>query len=225
MSVVQSHQLDIGVNPGQVPVFSDIGTLPLGADPVNDTDAVTLRYVKHLFKNVNILNNIEISNNIDSIEKQLLEFHNQVLKINNNISILQKQFPSISIPTDLIEYKNYIKTEINQLVSNARIKYISNTLGQSDVYKEKVDQAIDYLLQTEPIDIALFPLVRIDSEVYNISYQEAAENIIQQKKIWMQYTCSIEKLRLIVKKEVDLAPSIEYIDNLIEQFILDLNKL
>jgi hypothetical protein len=81
------------------------------------------------------------------------------------------------------------------------------------------------VLQRETVDIALYPLVRIDAEVFDITYYEAAENIIQQKKVWMQHTCRIEKLRLIVKREVDLAPSIDYINKLIEQFIIDLELI
>ena len=244
MGVIQSHQLDIGVGPGQVPVFSDIGTLTLGADPVNDFDAVTLRYVNHLINQIqpntisvdlsnihneltnlqNQINDINIINNVD-FNKKVDTIQNNMLILELAVKDLKTQITPPPIPTNLISYKNYIKLKINQLVSAARIKFISDTLGQSEVYREKLEQAIDYLLQRETVDIDLYPLVRIDAEVYGISYTEAAENIIQQKKKWMKHTCGIEKLRLILKKDVDLAPSIEYIDTLIDQFITDLATL
>jgi len=228
MSVIQSHQLDTGINPGQVPMFAPNGTLPLGADPIANLDAVTLQYLTRIISNnTNIPTKVELSGIQQSIQQLQEQLNTPNIDIQQKLIDIEKQISILNtppyIPTDLIEYKKYTQNKIKQLVSSARSEYMTDALGQSEVYREKVDQAIDYLLQRSTIDIALYPLVRIDAEVFNISHYEAAENIIKQKKIWMQKTCYIEKLRLIIKKEVDLATSIDYINSLIKQFIEDLN--
>lgn len=72
--------------------------------------------------------------------------------------------------------------------------------GMSDVYREKYDQAIEYLSQIDP-DAGTFPLLVVTAKWKQISLVEAAELIIKARKNWLRFACAAEEILLQAKRD------------------------
>lgn len=79
----------------------------------------------------------------------------------------------------------------------------------SDIYKEKVDQAMDCL--TGKGDV--YPLVEMDANRLDITFAEASTNILEHRKRWLTVMTAIEEIRL---KGTDAILSLEESEDLMD---------
>ena len=112
---------------------------------------------------------------------------------NDHINQTQSQ-PAAELRYTLDEVKNAIAEEFK-----TRFGYIS---GMSDVYREKYDQAVEFLA-SETVDEDAFPLIKITATWKNVSMQEAAMLIIAARKKWLRFACFAEEILLKTKSDLE----------------------
>lgn len=90
------------------------------------------------------------------------------------------------------------RREIDQAAAHARSRYITTIAGQQEVYREKFDEAIDYLTNNDDSKYADedYPLLLVETAIRDIDMRTIAEEILQAKKRWVKKMAAIEELRL-----------------------------
>jgi len=118
----------------------------------------------------------------------------------------------------LVDEKNKALKIVDEQVGYIRSKYITTTPGQSEIYTEKLRQAITLVENNYVLD-GSFPssLVQVDTVVYNITIQQAADNIIAKYNEWLALAVQLETIRLGVKKVIENAESKEQINLELDQ--------
>lgn len=89
-------------------------------------------------------------------------------------------------------------------IHNLHVKY-SLEPYQSDVYREKIDQSIDYITDLSEdgvVNINDYPFIKIDSEIFNISPKQAAMNILSKRSDWISKMVELERIRLQFKNQI-----------------------
>lgn len=165
ISVFKSYQIDVGVNPGQIPVINANRSISIYNDPIEDTDAVNKGYLHKV-----LTNNTVNTSDIESYKSTLVEYLNNLL------------YNSVKTPALLY-----------------------------DVYREKYDQAVDLL---SGYSIELCPLIKIDAEVYNITYTQAANNILDKRKEWLKNVTKCEATRLKFNQDIQKSCTNEELDQI-----------
>lgn len=112
---------------------------------------------------------------------------------NDHMNQTQSQ-PAAELRYTLDEVKNAIAEEVK-----TRFGYTS---GMSDLYREKYDQAVEFLA-SETVDENTFPLIKITAAWKNISLREAATCIIAARKKWLRFACFAEEVLLKTKSELE----------------------
>lgn len=125
--------------------------------------------------------------------------------------------------SDVEEYRNAAWKEINHLCFIKRSNNKTIPPDLVDIYKEKFDQALDFLTYND--DIVNYPLIGVDARVHNISPKDAAQNILNKKSSWLAFITLIEEIRLSYNRLVSVAPSIPDIDRLRFFFKKELNNI
>ncbi len=95
---------------------------------------------------------------------------------------------------------------------------------QSDAYKEKVEQAIDWL-SVEDTDLANFPLLQVDCDIFNITPEVAAVNIMKKRASWIDKMAKIERIRIPTKRDILILPTTKAIGVKLKQSVDKLRQL
>ncbi|EJF91696.1 hypothetical protein [Bartonella tamiae] len=120
---------------------------------------------------------------------------------------------------DMKEFKSHIKQFIDQNAEQERLKYITNGVGQSMTYQEKVAQAENYSGQytaylanpdknTKPNE-AEYPLLKASLGIDGDTLLEVAETVTFAYTQWQYVGAEIEKTRLQAKQAIDEAKTIQ----------------
>jgi hypothetical protein len=271
---LHSSQIQTGISPGDIPVYTNHCTLISTGLPIDQNDVVNKHYLDSQLLNItnqgtlptplndfseiitrledlklyvsnnyvgiadfselfnNQIHNYTISNNIriEEIENNYTNFMNKISEVRDYVNNkTQTIYAELSELSALIEKINATTISANVLVIEKTLdelkrdykskidQYCANFLNYEVVYKEKFEQAVDFMMQPNS-DVSAFPLLVLDTTIYNIDIQEAAERIIQKRKQWLQYMTQIERLRLTTKQNIDSAIEKEYINNLYLDF-------
>lgn len=128
------------------------------------------------------------------------------------------------IPVFVKKYQKEKIKEIEQKINDIRSQYMNETSFQTEVYLEKTQQAIDYLINPQQ-DISNFPLLNIEVEITGKSGIEIAEKIINKRKQWLSFLTKTEKIRLLTKQQINKCKTKEDIDMIFNQFIVSINNI
>ena len=90
---------------------------------------------------------------------------------------------------------------INTAASNALKKYRPD-VGMSELYREKYEQAVDFLTNNESVQYSHYPLLNVESRILEVSMKIIAENIIKRRSEWISKMTKIEELRLYGKVNI-----------------------
>lgn len=117
------------------------------------------------------------------------------------------------------------RSEIDKAAGNARARYITTIPGQQEVYREKFDEAIDYLTNNDDSKYPDedYPLLLVETAIRGIDMRSFAEEIINLKKQWVKKMASIEDLRLSGKYGVESCETLTEINRLKSTYIHKLN--
>lgn len=110
---------------------------------------------------------------------------------------------------------------------NSRARHITIIPGQQEVYREKFDEAIDYMTNygRSKVNDDDFPLLLVETAIRDVSMLEIAQEIVFSKKQWVKKMASIEALRLGGKYDVNKCTTVTEINRLKGQYIHKLNLI
>jgi hypothetical protein len=143
------------------------------------------------------------------------------LCISNGVVVDKYKQPAVTID----EYKSTKVVYVDQLISNLRMSVFSTVFGQMDVYYEKTQQAIDYKSEHYPTDASRFPYVKLEAEVTECSFEEAADKILAKRKQWSNISLQTERIRLYFNKHITQANSATEVDDLVNSVSEELSTL
>lgn len=115
--------------------------------------------------------------------------------------------------------------EIDYHSEEVRRKFITPGHGQVLIYQEKSEEATDYASNGYPADTSSYPLIQAEADAYNITPQEAADQILAQKSIWIAAGAAMERARLSGKKAVRDAQDIPQVRRAVEDTLAELEAI
>lgn len=130
---------------------------------------------------------------------------------------------SIPIPISVEKYQKEKIKEIEEKINNIRLQYVNEMSIQTEVYLEKTQQAIDFLVNPQQ-DVNNFPLLSVEIEVTGKPAIEVATNIIEKRKQWLSFLTKTEKIRLIAKRDIVKCRTKKDVDVIFKQLIDSLVK-
>lgn len=127
--------------------------------------------------------------------------------LNENGQIVK--IPREAKETPVVEIEFFIekaKKQIDQAAGEARLRYITESPGQTGVYLEKMKQAASYLENT-PSNMDGYEYIVGEAEARGVTYPEAAQLIMDIANYWnKQISPAIEKIRINAKHMIDTLP-------------------
>lgn len=115
--------------------------------------------------------------------------------------------------------------QIDIIAEQARLRYITDGAGQSQIYQEKADQAADYVASGYPVDTSGYPFVQADADVYSITPTVAADNILLKRSEWITVGVQIEQERLNGKNTISNATDVASVNTIRDSTIAALNLI
>lgn len=115
--------------------------------------------------------------------------------------------------------------EIDIAAGTARLRYITVTHGQDQIYTEKTNEAIDFITNKYPSDLSAFPFIAAEVDATGLQPQIVATIILQKRSEWIVKMAAIEKLRRKGKIDIQAAPGIKIINEVKQQYTEELNSL
>lgn len=125
----------------------------------------------------------------------------------------------------LDQIKENGKLQIDNVAGNARTRYITSAPGQEMTYLEKSEEAADYAAAGYPADTTNYPFVAADATAYSITPQQAADQILAQRAVWITAGAQIEQVRLNGKNQVNTATTQQDVQLIVETTISALNAI
>lgn len=125
----------------------------------------------------------------------------------------------------LDQIKENGKLQIDNVAGNARTRYITSAPGQEMTYLEKSEEAADYAAAGYPADTTNYPFVAADATAYSITPQQAADQILAQRAVWITVGAQIEQVRLNGKNQVNTATTQQDVQLIVETTISALNAI
>ena len=111
------------------------------------------------------------------------------------------------------ELKTQAKYTIDRVAERSRLRYITPGSGQSQVYKEKGEEATDFIAAGYPNDLSSYPFIQAEVNATGKTRQQVADDIIAAKSVTVAVLAAIEQSRLSGKKNVDDAVDIDDINS------------
>lgn len=108
---------------------------------------------------------------------------------------------------DLQRMKEDARVAIETAARHARQIHMPDEYGQSELYREKYEQAIDFLSSQDTVQYTDYPLLHIESKILEVSMKIIAENIIKRRSEWISKITQIEELRLYGKVHIAFCTS------------------
>lgn len=115
--------------------------------------------------------------------------------------------------------------EIDVAAGVARKRFISDIPGQSEIYREKYEQAIDFLSSAEQVRYADYPLLEVESKVLDVPMKNVAETIVKRRSKWITKISAIESLRLYGKYNLDGCSNTNEVNKLKAHIIRKLDEI
>ena len=117
------------------------------------------------------------------------------------------------------------KKEIDSAAGIARLKFITDVPGQVEVYREKYEEAIDFLSSKQQVDYSHFPLLKLEANIMNLPMKNIAEFIIKKRVNWITKISIIESIRLSGKRRIDVCTSIRDVQTITGSVVHQLYEL
>lgn len=129
--------------------------------------------------------------------------------------------------TVLWRYKDLALHDLYSSIHKLYVKY-SYDPYLTAIYKEKFDQAVDYVTDTNmgsAVDQSDYPLLQVDVELNGSDMMNVAQSVIDQTSQWMNKMTSIEKVRLQYKREILNCGSPNRISGIVEEMNSEIKRL
>jgi hypothetical protein len=134
----------------------------------------------------------------DHLEKDAYAFKQYLL------SFLDRSNTNLFLETDVMEEcrqktKNFL-AEQQTFSLNRKTKYLPDIR----ILTQRAEEALEFLTETNP-NLEHFPLIRLHSEVMEMTPEESALNFLKQKKWYNQLLLESDKFLLYTTKKIDAA--------------------
>lgn len=100
--------------------------------------------------------------------------------------------------------KQSLKTEIDAVAENERLKYITPGNGQAMTYQQKVTEAQAFKAATSPL-ASDYPMLSSEVGITAETIGEVADIVLAAFAQWQQIGAMIESIRLGAKRDIDAA--------------------
>ena len=113
--------------------------------------------------------------------------------------------------------------QINYAAENAHRRYLTFGYSFMLLYNEKIEEATDYIVDKYPKHLKKYPLIEAEAKATGKEPKEVADNIIEQRKKWINAAAKIEKLRFEGKTKISENP--QDINKIVKEIIKKLDKI
>lgn len=129
----------------------------------------------------------------------------------------------LELDLDTVKSKAY--KAIALAASAARKKLMPDEYGQMELYREKYEQAIDFLSSTDQVNYNDYPLILIEAKIQDVPLKNIAENVIRRRSTWISKLTQIEELRLYGKAHIGFCTNESEVNTLISHLSKKLDDL
>lgn len=128
----------------------------------------------------------------------------------------------------LINIEDQQKSAIEQIEKNIdsirqRVDSLYST--QTSIYREKVQEAIDYIAHNFPDSLSQFPFIELETKLTNETPKEIAFKIISRYKQWLNIAIKTEEIRKKAKQSILTCNTEEQIQQILEQYQRQLDRI
>ena len=121
--------------------------------------------------------------------------------------------------------KGRARKAIDVAASMARRKIMPDEYGQMELYREKYEQAIDFLCSQDVVKYSDFPLLEIEARILDIPMKNIADNVIKRRSEWISKLTKIEELRLYGKAHIGFCHDVKEVELLVSHLSHKLEAL
>jgi hypothetical protein len=140
--------------------------------------------------------------------------------------ILEHPQPEVAdTPLTIDDVIELALSNIDQAAGIVRLKYITSAPGQTEIYLEKTEEAIDYTVAGYPEDASSYPFIVAEANASGITCREAAEMIIKKKSLWLGKAAKIEEVRRTGKITIRQLKSVDDVASTEKATIVGLNAI
>jgi len=119
------------------------------------------------------------------------------------LKVIEQPTEKHDLPVVQKSTKEDAKRNVDDAAERARLRHVTDGIGQSLVYAEKVAQAADFAAAGFPSkEISSYPLVEVQCSVDSCTPKEAANTILHNHSRWLAVCTRIESIRLIAKRDI-----------------------
>lgn len=151
---------------------------------------------------------------VQHIEQVYLNADNESDQWEEYVTSLHDQLQSGALSVDdlrspcdefnhLWAFKKEALVELYNLVYGLYIQFSFDPF-QLEIYREKVEQALDYISdkhESEP-ELVDYPFIEVDSFAFDITPEEAAHKILKCRSDWVKRMAHIESIKIPVKRSI-----------------------
>jgi hypothetical protein len=113
---------------------------------------------------------------------------------------------------------------IDEAAGLARKKFVTDIPGQEELYREKYEQAVDFLTGGQ-VRYSDYPLLEVESIILDIPLKNIADTIVKRRSTWITKMSAIESLRLFGKHNLVNCTSLAEVNKLKALIVHKLNEL
>lgn len=128
--------------------------------------------------------------------------------------------PNPNDSLSLAQHKHSATSSVSDLIVATLAKH-----NHTEVYKEKLNEAIDFISEGSSSSLSNFPLLQVNVEVTEKTGHEVAIDILNQHSHWLQNVVAIERVRLTYEQTINDCHTKECVDQVVHQFKQDLNTI
>lgn len=137
---------------------------------------------------------------------------NQKWKYNVQLDVFE---PPERVIEDLPTLKTTARATIDMAASRVRECFMPDEYGQAELYREKYEQAIDFLTCMDVVHYPDYPLLHVEAKILDIPMRDVADNIIKRRSEWISKLTEIEELRLYGKVNIAFCESESEVQKLV----------
>lgn len=118
-------------------------------------------------------------------------------------------------------HKAMAVAQINKLIGEIRLKYITDLPGQESLYTRKYEMAVDYLSQDPaPADLSDYYLIEREVGITAATAQELCQIWLNMNALWEVIAGNLEEARLSTHKAINDASTRAEVDTAKEAGLL-----
>ena len=125
----------------------------------------------------------------------------------------------------LADVQQEASTAVDSHAADTRLRFITDTKMQVDVYNMKAAEAEAYIAAGYPASGSKYPLLAAEASATGQTKRQLADSIVATRSAWMSILGQIEGIRIAAKAGITSAVDANAITGIKQQAFLDLDAL